>query len=123
MTPARKNRTAHAAGIDAENIAVWILRCKGYRILARRYKTPVGEIDIIAKRGKNIAFVEVKARAVLGDALQSISPQSQARITRAAEHYMTGAGRGFDGTMRFDVMVFAPPWRWRHVPDAWRAGF
>lgn len=123
MTAPKKNKTAHATGIAAENIAAWILRLQGYRILATRYRTPVGEVDIIARRGAIIAFVEVKARVTMDEALSSVSQQSRARITRAAEHYMVHKGQGFDGTMRFDVVALAPPWRWRHVRDAWRAGF
>jgi len=114
-----RTRTAHENGLLAEMIAAWILRLQGYRILARRYKTPVGEVDIIARRGKTTVFVEVKARAVLADALQSISPQSQARITRAAQHFLMTGGQGRDDVLRFDVIALAPPLAWRHVRNAW----
>ena len=114
-----QSRTAHARGLLAETIAVWILRLQGYRILARRYKTPVGEVDVIARRGKTIVFVEVKARAILADALQSISPQAQARITRAAQHFLMAGGQGGDDVLRFDVIALAPPLSWRHVRNAW----
>jgi putative endonuclease len=111
-------RTAHENGLLAETVAAWILRLQGYRIVARRYKAPVGEVDIIARRGKVTAFVEVKARAVLDDALQSVSVQSQARITRAAQHFLLKAGRG-DDVLRFDVIALAPPLSWRHLRNAW----
>lgn len=113
-----RNKTAHARGLLAESVAAWILRLKGYRILARRYKTPVGEVDIIARRGKTTVFVEVKARAAMDDALQSISPQSRARITRAAEHFLAMGGGGAN-VLRFDVIALAPPLSWRHIRNAW----
>lgn len=112
-----RNSTAHARGLMAESVAAWILRLQGYRILARRYKTPVGEVDIIARRGKTTVFVEVKARAAMADALQSISPQSRARITRAAEHFLATGGGG--DSLRFDVIALAPPLSWRHIRNAW----
>ena len=55
-------RAGYARGLVAEGIAAWLLRLKGYRVLATRYRTPLGEIDIVARRGKVLAFVEVKAR-------------------------------------------------------------
>lgn len=121
MARTTKNKTAHAAGLDAEWIAAWILRFKGYRILATRYRTPVGEIDIIARRRRTIVFVEVKRRAALDDALGSVLPQARARITRAAAHFMAGAPRYQDCGLRFDVIALAPPRHWRHVCNAWES--
>ena len=111
---------SHAHGLRAESAAAWILRLKGYRILARRYKTPVGEIDIIARRGNVVAFVEVKARAALTAALESVTPRARARITGTARHYIA-ATPGIAGcTLRFDVIALAPPLSWRHVVNAWQ---
>jgi putative endonuclease len=117
----KKIETAHSFGLRAEDMAVWILRLKGYRILARRYKTPVGEIDIIARRGRVVAFVEVKARAVLSDALSCLRPQNRARIIRTAEHYLATTPGLADYTLRFDFIALAPPFSWRHLDNAWLA--
>ena len=71
-------------GRYAESISVWHLRLRGYRVLDRRYRTPVGEIDIIAQRGNLIAFIEVKARRTKTLAIESITPKQRHRIRRAA---------------------------------------
>lgn len=114
-----RSRTAHETGLLAETAAAWILRLQGYRILARRYKTPVGEIDIVARRGRTTVFVEVKRRAAMADALQSVSAPAQARITRAAQHFLAARGQDGGGALRFDVIALAPPLSWRHVRNAW----
>jgi putative endonuclease len=112
--------TGHSFGLRAEMLAVWLLRVKGYRILARRYRTPVGEVDIIARRAGTLVFVEVKARAALADALQCLSPRGQDRITRAAQCYLAAHPSAAAGNMRFDFIALAPPLRWRHLDNAWR---
>jgi putative endonuclease len=94
------------------------LMMKGYRILAWRYKTPVGEIDIIAKRGNVLAFVEVKLRPELDDGLYAVTPKMQQRITRAAEHFMAGNRKFHKISQRFDVVAVAG-WRVRHLDNAW----
>ena len=100
-----------------------LLLAKGFRPLARRYKTPLGEIDLIVKRGRMIAFVEVKARAIERDALESVGAGSERRIVNAADLWLAkhpGAA-GYD--LRYDVVVLMP-WRLpRHIPDAFRPGF
>ena len=73
MAPDR--RAGHARGLVAESIAGWLLRLKGYRVLATRYRTPLGEIDIVARRGKVLAFVEVKARPSLEAGLEAIAAE------------------------------------------------
>ena len=65
-------RAGYARGLVAEGIAAWVLRLKGYRVLATRYRTPLGEIDIVARRGKVLAFVEVKARPTVEAGLEAI---------------------------------------------------
>jgi len=101
-------------------VAAWKLRFSGFRILARRYKTPVGEIDIVARRGKTLVFVEVKARQDLSTALQAVSPQMKNRIIRAANYFMARHS-GFVGMdIRFDLIAVAAPWYWRHLDNVWR---
>lgn len=106
-------------GLAAETVCAWWLRLHGYRIMARRYRTPVGEVDLIARRGRILAFVEVKAR---GDsaALAAPSPRQRRRIVRAAQAFLQRHPRLAGLDPRFDVISVAP-WRLpRHLPGAWR---
>ncbi|HET6469484.1 MAG TPA: YraN family protein [Geminicoccaceae bacterium] len=111
--------TSHSAGRTAELVAAWLLRLKGFRIMARRYATPLGEIDLIAKRGRLLLFVEVKRRADLAAATEAALPRQRARIVRAAELFLQRRP-DLAGHCRFDLIAVAP-WRWPvHVRDAWR---
>ncbi|MBE7220329.1 MAG: YraN family protein [Caulobacteraceae bacterium] len=110
-------RAALAAGWGAERAAVMLLRLKGYRILARRYLVRGGEIDVVAQRGSTIAFVEVKLRASLDDALISISAEKRRRVSRAARAFVSRQ-RATALTYRADA-IYVAPWRWpTHVPAA-----
>lgn len=110
-----KRRKAHRAGLAAEWAAITLLRLKGYRIAARRYSAAGGEIDIIARRGAVIAFVEVKYRATIDQARTAIQPQKRQRITSAARHWIAHNGASnnkiMQNILRGDA-VFAAPWRW-----------
>ena len=97
-------------GLLAEHIAHWWLWCKGYRLLKHRYRVPVGEIDLIMKKGNTIIFVEVKYRSTLTDALHALTSHQQQRLVRSAQLYMT-TPRFASHNMRFDVVCLAP-WRW-----------
>lgn len=108
------------AGRVAETIAAWLLRLRGYRILARRYATPLGEIDLVARRGDLVVFVEVKQRARTADALASLLPRQQARIARAATAYLQARPRLAACAVRFDLVAVAPWGLPRHVQDIWR---
>lgn len=102
----------------AEALARWVLRLKGYRILAQRARTSAGEIDIVAVRGRRLVFVEVKQRATLTAAAISVSQRQAGRIHRAANAWLqrNAAYIGYDlGFDRFDV---AGPLRFRHAIDA-----
>jgi putative endonuclease len=117
----RERQAAEVRGRRAEMLAAWFLRLKGYRVLARRYKTPVGEIDLIVRRGRRIAFVEVKARGTSDEAVLAVTPTGRRRIARAAEAWLAAhpAAAGLD--LRFDV-VLASPRRWpRHLTGAFDA--
>ena len=117
-----RRRGRERAGRAAELAAAWALRLHGYRILARRYATPVGEIDLVVSRGRVLAFVEVKRRARLADALEAVLPAQRARIARAAAVFLQRRPElAVRYAARFDV-VAVTPWRLpRHVADAWRA--
>jgi putative endonuclease len=112
--------TTDAKGRGAELAAGLLLQLKGFSILARRYRSPVGEIDIVARRGRLLVFVEVKRRAATVAALEAVGARQRRRIARAAEHFLRQrpALAGLD--CRFDV-VACPPWRLpHHLADAWR---
>ena len=111
-------RAAEAAGRRGERIAGWWLRLKGWRILDRRVRTPVGEVDIVARRGDLVAFVEVKARKTDAELDFAIDERRLARVAAAAEILMARyAGPGDD--IRVDVILIAPGSRPRHIENAW----
>ena len=108
------------AGRLAELAAAWLLRLKGFRILARRYATPVGEIDLVAARGSLVVFVEVKRRALRDVAVAATAPRQRRRIERAAAAFLQRHPALRAAQCRFDVVAVAPA-RWPlHVADAWR---
>ena len=115
---------AYRRGWRGESIAALLLRLKGYRILARRHKTPVGEIDLVARRGRVLAFVEVKVRADSGSGHgaveEAITPRQRARIERAAAAFLSRHPglAGLDA--RFDAVLVGRSLWPRHIADAWR---
>jgi putative endonuclease len=112
---------AQLGGHRGEALAAWYLRLKCYRIIARRYKTPVGEIDLIATRFGTVAFIEVKARqshSSFGETLEGIN---QSRISRAADYWIARHHRRSETQFRFDV-IFLARGRWpRHISNAFDA--
>ncbi len=111
-------RAAERGGRRAERIAAWWLRLKGWRILATRARTPVGEVDLVARRGGTLAFVEVKARATVAHAELALDDFRLRRVARAAEALAARHARPGD-TIRIDA-VFIVPGRWpRHVENIW----
>lgn len=115
MPAAGSRLKSYRLGHRAEIMAALFLKVKGYRILKRRYKTPVGEVDLIAKKGANLVFVEVKARKNLRDGLEAITPAAQRRISRAAEYFLMSESENFPQAlssqhMRFDAIIY---WNWR----------
>ena len=116
-TASARRRRAYQAGRGAERAAVLYLRSKGWRILARRFLVKGGEIDVIAQRGTTIAFVEVKLRGTLTDAMIAIDPGKRRRIARAARVFVS-RHRATGLTYRADALYCAP-WRWpMHVAAA-----
>lgn len=116
-----KGGKAYRLGMRAEALCRIFLMLKGYEVIAARYKTPVGEIDIVAVRGDVLAFVEVKARPELAQAAEAISFGQRKRILRAAQYFCLRHGSRFARHhWRFDAVLVAP-WRWpRHFEAAWR---
>ncbi|WP_298964277.1 YraN family protein [uncultured Roseibium sp.] len=103
-----KRQRAHKRGLAAETWAAWYLRLTGWRILKRRYKTKAGEIDLIAKKRKTVAFIEVKARKTRDAALEAVTPASQRRIAKAARIFVSKHPKAGFFTLRFDVVVVRP---------------
>jgi putative endonuclease len=114
--------TAEAFGRHGEDIAAWFLRARLYRIRARRVKTPVGEIDLVAERFGTTVFVEVKSRANREGEADALLAVDRQRIVRAAEYYIARHPRLAERPLRFDV-IFLAPFAWpRHIVNAFDAG-
>jgi len=112
---------AFRTGVSAEARASAYLMAKGYRILAKRFRTPYGEIDIVARKRGLLAFVEVKARASLDEAAYAVTPRQQARIIDAAQAWLMAHPEHAEYEMRFDVMLIAPRRLPRHLLAAFDA--
>lgn len=106
-----ERRRRYRLGLSAELVAAVYLMLKGYRILARRHRTPAGEVDLIAVRRRRLVFIEVKRRATLGDAEASITSKQRRRVRRAAELWLGRNQRYLDCEIGFDL-VFLLPRRW-----------
>jgi putative endonuclease len=114
----RNRRAAETSGRTGETIAAWYLRIKGWRILATRVRTPAGEIDLVAKRGNLVAFVEVKTRSTGRDLDHAIDERRLSRVAAAAEILSPRyAQNGED--IRIDVILVSPHLRPRHIENAW----
>ena len=116
-----KRQQREKRGRDAETAAALWLQLKGYRILDRRVKTPLGEIDLVASKGKFVIFVEVKARQRLEAALEAVTPELRRRVEQAARLWVGRKRKLQDRLRRFDIVLLAPGRLPRHMPDAWRA--
>src|ERR1700693_163318 len=112
---------AFRTGLSAEARAAAYLMAKGYRILAKRFRTPYGEIDIVARRRNLLAFIEVKARATLDDAAYAVTPRQQARIINAAQAWLMAHPEHADFELRFDAILIAPRRLPRHLLAAFDA--
>jgi putative endonuclease len=120
-TPAPARVAAFQRGLSAESRAAMLLIAKAYRILARRWKTPFGEIDIVAGRRRTLVFVEVKARASLDEAIEAVTERSQRRIVDAAHMWLAQHPQHANSDVRFDVIVVAPGKMPRHIINAFDA--
>ncbi len=121
-----RHKAAERRGRRAEWLAAWALRLKGWRILARGHVTGrgtgAGEVDIVARRGGLLAFVEVKARPSLDQAAEAVSPAQRRRIERGAAAFLAARPDLAVLRTRFDLMLVIPG-RWPvHRMDAWRVG-
>ena len=118
-TAAPERIAAFRTGLSAESKAAAYLMAKGYRMLAKRFRTPYGEIDLVAKKRNLVAFIEVKARASLDDAAYAVTPRQQRRIIDAAQAWLMDHPEHAEFELRFDVILIAP----RHLPRHLLAAF
>lgn len=116
--PRPERQVAFRLGLSAESRAAAFLVAKGFRILARRWRSPAGEIDIVARRKHLLIFVEVKARADFDTAAESITPRQQQRIAMAAESWIAAFGENSLRDFRFDVILVVPGKMPKHIPAA-----
>ncbi|MBA3576441.1 MAG: YraN family protein [Sphingomonas sp.] len=112
-------RRAEKRGRGAETIAAWWLRLHGWRILARRARVPGGEVDIIARRGSTLAFIEVKARSTAEAAAFALDRYRLRRVAVAAERLAPRYMRAGDD-VRIDALFIVPGRLPRHLPDVWQ---
>ncbi len=119
--PRPERVAAFRVGLSAESRAAAYLVAKGYRIVARRFRSPVGEVDIVARRRGVLVFVEVKARNRLDDAAESLLPRQQRRIAAAAAAWLAAHPEDGEGDIRFDAVLVAPGRIPRHIQAAFEA--
>lgn len=109
---------AERRGHVAETVALWFLRLKGYRLLARRFKCGVGEIDLVMRKGGTTAFIEVKARSAHDDAVIAVTSKQSKRISAAAAAWMARDARAAASHCRFDIVTVSSNLRPRHIENA-----
>src|SRR5215467_2673322 len=114
-----ERRAAFRLGLSAETRAAALLLAKGYRVVAKRFRSGVGEVDLVARRGNVLVFVEVKARDRLDDAAEAVTPRQRRRIVAAAEAWLAANPHDVTRNIRFDAILIAP----RHWPRHIQAAF
>ena len=117
----QRRQRAQRRGRFAEWLCLWHLRLRGWRILASGWRCPSGEIDILARRGRVLAVIEVKSRNQLDAAASALTPRQRRRIARAADTFLLSRPDLAPLDLRFDLMLVAPLRVPRHWPGAWRA--
>jgi putative endonuclease len=117
----RARQGAEIYGRRGETLAAWFLRLQGYRILETRYKTPIGEIDLIARRWGTTVFIEVKSRRSAALEAEALGAVNTRRVVRAAEYYISRHPHLVQASLRFDVIFLAPRMWPRHMRNAFQA--
>ena len=116
--PRPERQAAFRVGISAESRAAALLVAKGFRILARRWRSPLGEIDIVARRRRLLVFAEVKARPTIDKAAESVNVRQRRRIAAAAEIWLAANPDDSIRDIRFDAILVAPGKIPQHIPAA-----
>lgn len=114
-------RASERHGRFAETVAALFLNLKGYRTIARRFRSPLGEIDLVMKRGGTLVFVEVKARRTRNAAILAITPAARNRLIRAAESFLARHPEAAAMRLRFDIVAVLPRRLPHHIVDAFAA--
>ena len=114
MSRRQRRIEAYRRGVFAETLVALLFRLKGHAIVARRYETPVGEIDLVALKGRRLAFVEVKRRRTTDDAAWTVTARQRRRIVRAAQYWLASHPSFAGHDIAFDVVLTAP-WTWPRV--------
>lgn len=122
-TRSKRGTLSFKRGLSAEFLCRLFLRLKLYRILSSRCRTPLGEIDIVAAKGKKLAFIEVKARPCEALCAEAVSKEQQKRIIRAARAFLARNPRFGSFDLRFDVMLVAPGAWPLHIVNAFDDSF
>lgn len=112
-------QAAERGGRRAESLAAWWLRLKGWTVLARRVRTPVGEVDLVARRGRTVSFVEVKARGTDLEAAHALDDWRLRRVAAAAEALVPRFAKAGDD-VRIDAIVIVPRRLPRHLINVWQ---
>lgn len=120
MAAKLKKQMANAKGYEGEMWAAQMLERQGYKILNRRFRSPAGEIDLVALNGHHLAFVEVKARRHLSDAAYSVTARQQRRIADAAGYWLQSFPDHLDKDMSFDAVLIGAHGQSEHIQDAFR---
>jgi putative endonuclease len=116
--PKPERQAAFRVGISAESRAAAFLIAKGFRILARRWRSPLGEIDIVARRRRLLVLAEVKARSTIDEAVESVNVRQRRRIAAAAEIWLAANPDDSIRDIRFDVILVVPGKLPQHIPAA-----
>lgn len=111
--------SSYRKGLMAEARAAVFLRMAGYKILDMRFKTPVGEIDIVALKGQTLVFIEVKQRATSDAAAEAIDLRNQRRVIAAAELYLQKNPDYNQHDVRFDALILSRGLKMQHIEAAW----
>ena len=119
----RDRQKAEAKGRMAEMVAITFLRAKGYSLLARRFKSPSGEVDLVMRKGDVTAFIEVKARKSHDEAIISVTDYQARRISGAASHWMAKDAIANNGTCRFDIVAVNSHFLPQHIENAFDGAY
>lgn len=117
---AAQKKTSYQKGVWAESLASLYLLSRGYKTVHKRYKAKGGEVDLIVCKGRQLVFVEVKARGDYRDAMEAVTPRSRLRIEAAALHFLSVNPDYVDYDMRFDIVGVIDGFRIHHLDNAWR---
>ncbi len=120
---ARDRQQAEAKGRLAEIVVLAYLRAKGYKLLARRYRSPAGEVDLVMRKRDVTAFIEVKARATHDEAIIAVTDYQARRIAAAASHWMAQDSIANGGTCRFDIVAVNSVLLPKHIENAFDGAY